>query len=163
MRRSVRAFAIFILGFMLGAGAGLAIGLIVFPYVFAPPPAKETLGAADTAPVAAGSFIHVNTSDPIHWGKGRVSVYDKAVFLEPDFQVGPGPAYHVYLAANSGVRANDIASFGEAIDLGRLRSFEGSQRYPLPAGVDASRFKSVVIWCKAFGVLISPADLAPRS
>ena len=45
------------------------------------------------------------------------------------------------------------------VDLGRLRSFAGSQKYPIPAGVELSRYPSVVIWCAEFGVLISPADL----
>ncbi len=46
------------------------------------------------------------------------------------------------------------------IDLGKLRAFEGSQKYPIPKGVDLKDYPSVVIWCVQFGVLISPADLA---
>jgi hypothetical protein len=45
------------------------------------------------------------------------------------------------------------------VDLGRLRAFKGSQKYPIPAGVDLTNYPSVVIWCAQFGVLISPADL----
>ena len=48
------------------------------------------------------------------------------------------------------------------VDLGRLRSFKGSQRYPIPAGVDLAKFPSVIIWCERFGVLISPADLSAK-
>ena len=36
---------------------------------------------------------------------------------------------------------------------------KGSQRYPIPPGVDLKNYKSVIIWCERFGVLISPADL----
>jgi hypothetical protein len=46
------------------------------------------------------------------------------------------------------------------VDLGRLRAFEGSQKYAVPAGVDPLRYPSVVIWCEQFSVLISPADLS---
>ena len=46
------------------------------------------------------------------------------------------------------------------VDLGRIRAFQGSQRYAVPEGTDVKAFPSVVIWCKQFGVLISPADLA---
>ena len=46
------------------------------------------------------------------------------------------------------------------IDLGKLRAFEGSQKYSIPKGVDLKEYPSVVIWCVQFGVLISPADLA---
>ena len=45
------------------------------------------------------------------------------------------------------------------VDLGGLRAFKGSQRYPIPDGVDLKDYQSVVIWCQHFGVLISPADL----
>jgi hypothetical protein len=49
------------------------------------------------------------------------------------------------------------------VDLGLLRAFKGSQRYAIPAGVDLSKYQSVIIWCEQFSVLISPADLKSRS
>lgn len=98
MRGFWRGLAIFLLGAVVGTGFGVALGFFLFPYVFPPPPAAETLTEADrTKLVASGNFIHVDPSDPIHWGEGKVNVYDGAVFLEPDFEVGPGPDYHVYL------------------------------------------------------------------
>jgi hypothetical protein len=49
------------------------------------------------------------------------------------------------------------------VDLGRLRSFEGSQRYGIPPGTDLARYQSVIVWCEQFSVLISPADLVRRN
>jgi hypothetical protein len=159
MRRFWRGLVIFLAGGILGTGLGFALGIFFFPYLFPPPPAAERLTEADrSALVAAGTFIHANPSDPVHWGRGKVSVYEKAVFLEPDFEVGPGPAYHVYLVPKTNVRRNDVTET-MFVDLGRLRSFKGSQRYEIPAGVDLKNYPSVVIWCEAFSVLISPADL----
>jgi hypothetical protein len=89
-----------------------------------------------------------------------VSVYQRTVFLEKDFEVGPGPAYHIYLVPKEKVRAGADVKDTMYIDLGGLRAFKGSQRYPIPAGVDLKKYASVVIWCERFGVLISPADLA---
>jgi hypothetical protein len=83
------------------------------------------------------------------------------VFLESDFNVGPGPKYHVYLVPKANVRKADDVKGTMFVDLGRLRAFQGSQRYAIPAGVDLTKYPSVVIWCEAFGVLISPADLKP--
>jgi hypothetical protein len=160
MRRFWRGLAIFLIGGILGTGFGVALGFFLFPYVFPPPPAAEQLSEADrTELVASGKFIHVNPSDPVHYGKGKVSVYQRAVFLEPDFEVGPGPKFHVYLVPKASIR--DAAAVKDAmfVDLGRLRAFKGSQRYPIPAGVDLNKYASVVIWCETFGVLISPADL----
>lgn len=157
-----RGLAIFCLGGMLGTGFGVALGFFFFPFVFPPPPAAEQLTEADRSPlVATGTFIHANPSDPIHYGKGKVSVYQRTVFLESDFEVGPGPAYHVYLVPKAGIRSEDAVKDAMLVDLGGLRAFKGSQRYPIPAGVDLKNYPSVVIWCERFSVLISPADLTP--
>lgn len=161
-RRVRRGVAIFLLGGIFGAAFGVALGFFLFPFVFQPPAAAETLTESDlSAPVATGSFVHANPSDPIHWGRVGVNVYEKAVFLEPDFEVGPGPAYHVYLVPKASVRASGDVADTMYVDLGRLRAFKGSQRYMIPDGVDLADFPSVVIWCERFSVLISPADLQP--
>jgi hypothetical protein len=161
MRRLLKGLVIFLFGGVLGMGAGVALGFFLFPFVFPPPPAVEQLSEADRSGlVATGTFIHANPSDPIHWGKGKVSVYERTVFLEPDFEVGPGPAYHVYLVPKASLRANGDLADAMFVDLGRLRAFKGSQRYEIPAGVDLKNYPSVIIWCQQFNVLISPADLA---
>ena len=164
MRRLWRGVLIFMLGGVLGTGFGLALGIFLFPFLFPPPAASDQLAEADRAAlVASGQFIHSNPSDPIHWGKGKVGVYQRAVFLEPDFEVGPGPKYHVYLVPSAKVRGEDQVKGSMFVDLGRLRAFKGSQRYAVPDGVDLKKYQSVVIWCEQFGVLISPADLAFQS
>lgn len=162
MRSLWRGLAIFLLGGIFGTVFGIAAGFFMFPFVFPPPPASEQLGEADLTPVlASGRFIHVNPSDPVHWGRGKVSVRARSVFLEPDFEVGPGPKYHVYLVPKAKVRSESDVKGTMFIDLGRLRAFKGSQRYAIPEGVALKNYPSVVIWCEAFGVLISPADLEP--
>ena len=164
MRRFLSGLLIFIFGGLLGTVFGLALGFFLFPYVFPPPPAVEQMVEVDRAQlVATGTFIHASPSDPIHWGRGKASVYRQAVFLEPDFEVGPGPKYHVYLVPKASIRASSDLKGEQFVDLGRLRAFQGSQRYAVPAGVNLASYKSVVIWCERFGVLISPADLGPVS
>ena len=163
MRGFWRMLSVFLFGGVLGTAFGVAAGFFVYPFVFPPPPAAEQLAEADKARlVAGGTFIHANPSDPVHWGRGKVSVYERAVFLEPDFEVGPGPAFHVYLVPKAGIRQS--SDLGEAmfIDLGGLRAFKGSQRYAIPAGVDLKNYQSVIIWCRHFSVLISPAHLTAK-
>lgn len=158
----MRWLVAFLLGAVFGTAGGVALGFFLFPYVFPPPPAAEALRvAANSRPVARGTFIHANPSDPIHYGGGGVSVYEDTVFLHEDFKVGPGPKHHVYLVPKAGVRASADLAGRTFVDLGRLRVFEGSQNYAIPAGFDLSTYGSVVIWCERFSVLISPADLAP--
>jgi hypothetical protein len=160
MNRFWRGIAIFVLGGVLGTVFGVALGFFIFPYVFPPPAAAEQLADAERSKlVASGMFIHANTSDPVHYGKGRVSVYEHTVFLESDFEVGPGPAFHVYLVPKASIRSTSDLKDIMFVDLGRLRAFKGSQRYSIPAGVNLKDYQSVIIWCERFGVLISPADL----
>ena len=160
MNKFWRGVAIFALGGVLGTGFGVAVGFFIFPYVFPPPAASEQIADAErTTLVASGSFIHANPSDPVHYGKGRVSVYEHTVFLESDFEVGPGPAFHVYLVPKAPIRFSSDLKDVMFVDLGGLRSFKGSQRYSIPPGVDLKQYQSVIIWCERFGVLISPADL----
>ena len=155
-----RWFRGFFVGGVVGAVLGVLLGFFLFPYVFPPPPAMEQLADADRGKlVATGKFVHANPSDPVHWGKGGVSVYEGVVFLHDDFEVGPGPAFHVYLVPASDIRDAGQVTNTMFVDLGQLRAFKGSQNYRIPAGVDLGKFPSVVIWCERFSVLISPADL----
>jgi hypothetical protein len=155
----MRYLITFLIGGILGAAGGLALGFFLFPYVFPPPPATEELQSVQSDKVSEGFFIHANPSDPIHYGGGGVSVYSDTVFLHEDFEVGPGPDYHVYLVPKANIRSSGDLGAAMYVDLGRLKAFEGSQNYAIPAGVDLSQFPSVLIWCQKFSVLISPADL----
>lgn len=149
----------------LGLLLGFALGIILYPYVFlADIAAEEQVTDRERRTVlATGTFVHVNPSDPIHYGRGRVTAYADLLHLEADFEVGPGPKFHVYLVPLREVRSEQDVEGSPFVDLGRLRAFKGSQNYAIPAGVDVSKYGSVVIWCERFGVLISPAALVHRS
>jgi hypothetical protein len=159
-----KAILIFLVGGIVGAAAGFALGIFIYPYIFLADivatekvenrPARKT--------VASGKFIHANPSDPIHYGKGRVTVYQDLLHLEEDFEVGPGPKFHVYLVPEKNVVPSTNVARTMFVDLGRLKAFKGSQNYPVPPGIDLARYPSVVIWCEQFGVLISPAALEFR-
>jgi hypothetical protein len=152
----------FLLGGVLGTGAGFVIGIFVYPFIFlADIVAEEQLQTSQgQVRVATGNFIHADPSDPIHYGSGSVTVYQDVVHLEADFEVGPGPAYHVYLVPEPEVTPDTKVAESMFVDLGRLRAFQGSQVYPVPAGLDLMQYPNVVIWCEHFGVLISPARLS---
>ena len=156
-----KSIVIFVAGVLLGSAAGFAVGIFFYPYIF-----LADIVASDKVDnpsarkiVATGMFIHANPRDPIHYGKGKLTVYQDLVHLDGDFEVGPGPKFHVYLVPEKNVIPSTNVAKTMYVDLGRLRAFKGSQNYPVPAGVDLGKFDSVVIWCEQFGVLISPAAL----
>jgi hypothetical protein len=162
----VRAYVItFFAALVLGACGGFALGIFVYPYVFlsdivATEKVPEKPAGEARKVLARGTFIHANPSDPIHYGKGGVTVYEGVLHLEPDFEVGPGPKFHVYLVPEKEVVPSTNVARTMFVDLGRLKAFKGSQNFDIPAGVDIAKFGSVVIWCEQFVVLISPARLA---
>ena len=157
----VRSFVSFMTGGLLGAAAGFAIGIFLYPYLFLADIVSDDQvdDAAQRQVVARGTFIHANPSDPIHYGRGDATVYQDLVHLEANFEVGPGPKFHVYLVPEADVQPSTDVARTMFVDLGRLRAFKGSQNYDIPEGIDLSKFPSLVIWCEQFGVLISPAKL----
>ena len=152
-------------GALGGALFGFATGIFIYPFWFLQSTAMERLdNASAQTEVARGLFTHVNKADPIHWGKGDVSVYrgpagENVIFLHDTFEVGPGPRFHVYLVDRAEVESNAEFLASQRVDLGRLHAFKGSQVYAVPHDAAPGPYKSVVIWCKEFGVLISPATL----
>ncbi len=149
------------LGGLLGGGIGFALGILIYPFIFlADIEAKEVLpDGGQKRVLATGEFIHANPSDPFHYGTGSVTVYEGTVFLGADFEVGPGPKFHVYLVPLDQVTPNTEVDEVAFVDLGRLRAFKGSQVFPVPADLKLTDYGSVVIWCQQFGVLVSPAKL----
>ena len=49
---------------------------------------------------------------------------------------------------------------GHFTDLGPLKATTGSFNYSIPASVDLASVHSVVVWCRAFTVTVTFADLS---
>ena len=161
MSTLARGAVIFLVAGAFGLAGGFALGIFVYPYLFlADIVAQEKVeNPAARKVLARGEFIHANPSDPIHYGKGRVTLYEGVLHLEADFEVGPGPKFHVYLVPEKDVLPSTNVARTMFVDLGRLKAFKGRQNYEIPVGVDVAKYDSAVIWCEQFGVLISPAAL----
>ena len=79
--------------------------------------------------------------------------------LADDFAVTPGPDYRVLLVPKPAIRGDADVANTMYVDLGPLAAFKGGQHFAVPAGVDLTRYPSVVIWCAAYAAVISTADL----
>lgn len=153
-----------IVGLLVGGGLGYGAGIIHFPYLFPPPEVNEVVtGKTDADVVGHSAFIHANPSDPVHYGRGSATLYENLLHLEDDFEVGPGPKYHVYLVQSATITPDTDVEATKFVDLGRLKAFSGSQNYIVPAGLNLTDYQFVVIWCEQFKVLISPAAIVHRS
>lgn len=62
-----------------------------------------------------------------------------------------GPDLRIYMSAD--LNAEDY------IDLGAIKGTKGNVNYELPDDLDLNKYDKVLIWCRAFKVLFSYADL----
>jgi hypothetical protein len=101
-------------------------------------------------------------ADDFHFGRGDASLIavapGKTVVRFENFSVRNGPDLYVYLSTHEGARRVD-----QMLNLGRLKATDGAFNYDIPAGVDLSTIRSVIVWCKQFGVLFAEAPLLPAS
>lgn len=107
--------------------------------------------------VKRGSFIKI---DNIHYAQGEALIEKdskgEAILSFKNFKAANGPDLFVYLSKNRDI--NTIKKdLGEIVSLGELKKIEGDQAYNLPS--DYEDFNSVVIWCRAFDVNFSSANL----
>ena len=72
------------------------------------------------------------------------------------FEVDNGPDLRVYLVAGPARNEGEVKDFK---DLGALKGNKGNQQYEVPPGVDLERYRTVVIWCRAFSVNFARAPL----
>ncbi len=112
--------------------------------------------------LARGTFVD---ADAIHKGSGTALLYGlpdgRHVVRFEDFRTTNGPALVVYLTQHENPQsAADVTDHG-FMNIGKLKGNVGNQNYEIPANIDITPYRSVVIWCELFGVLFSPAALLP--
>ena len=125
------------------------------------PVVVEEAQQAATSELARGSFVRI---DPLHWARGNATIYRLAdarnVLRLQDFQAANGPDLRVMLSASPAPGSPAALNEGGlALDLGRLKGNVGNQNYEIPAGLDLSRYNSVVIFCRRFNIIFSTATL----
>lgn len=166
MKNLLIGFLIGLLGVLIGAGGML----LAFPFLFPPAEVNETVAAIAGREVPA--FIErrfregVSGQDFAHWGRGGVRVYrgmdgHALIEMQPDFEVGPGPNFWVYLNSRGGI--DNEAQFeadGDRRRVAKLKSFTGAQVYDVAGEVFADA-GALTIWCESFGQYIASADLRP--
>jgi len=111
--------------------------------------------------LATGRFGVV---DGIHKGEGTASIVRSAagqwvLRLDDDFRVTNGPDLYVYLSGANAPRSSGELHAAGAFEVAQLKGNVGGQNYALPADLDLSIFRSVVIYCRRFTTVFSTAEL----
>jgi hypothetical protein len=147
-----------------------AIAVLLAPVVwYLASPLFLTRAVSEAAPTAAiesqlraGSFSRL---DSIHGGEGTASLVQLAngqrvLRLGDDFRVTNGPDLYVYLSPAVAPRTSGELHADGAFEVAQLKGNIGGQNYMLPAELDLSSFKSVVIYCRRFTTVFSTAELS---
>lgn len=143
--------------------------------------AKETASTTDTTtttdePVAQEQVINeseslaqtttisgtfVTAAKP---SEGMVTVVTEngKSYLEFDagFKTGSGPDVFILLHQEENPQNYDEGNY---VNLGKLQSTSGSQRYAIPPEVNLDDYGSIAIWCRQFGVTFGYAPLNTTS
>jgi hypothetical protein len=114
----------------------------------------KTMVMADSAPEEAKLLSQADFKPRAH------DVAGKALLIEKDgqktlrfenFETINGPDVDIYLATD--------LSAADFVNLGDLKATKGNVNYAVPASTDTDKYNKVLVWCKAFGVLFSYAEL----
>ena len=91
-----------------------------------------------------------------HFGRGGASVYrlpDGTFFVRlEEIETPRAPAVFVYLVPKPGQTGPE-----GSVDLGSLKGNQGNQNYMVPAGIDVSKYQTVLLWCRRFSTPIAAA------
>ena len=125
-------------------------------------PLVEPPLAAMTAPgaskLASGSFYDIDRT-----GTGRVTLYRQAdgaySFRLEDFFVSPTEDLELRLSPLEAPRNSEEFMRSPSELVVRLDVTAGTMNYPVPAGVDPTRFRSVVVWCGPINSAYAAATL----
>lgn len=119
---------------------------------------------AQNQPVAIKSGTFVAAEKPTT-GTARIISENgqRYLVLDSAFSTSDqGPDLHVLLDPAS-QPPKTYQNLSRYVNLGKLQKYSGEQRYPIPAGINLSNFKSVVIWCRMANATFGYASLATSS
>ena len=159
----------------IGAGVAAVAGILLIAGVayFQPqklfiservnePTPAATVSAGSSAAPAETVLSRGSIQSLEHQSSGTViliqAVGGQRVLRFENLSTSNGPDLRVYLSSKPA--GPDWYGYDrEYIDLGALKGNLGNQNYTIPDGVDLSRYRSAVIWCRRFKVGFAIAPL----
>ncbi|KAB8331387.1 DM13 domain-containing protein [Scytonema tolypothrichoides VB-61278] len=120
------------------------------------------LAQKQQAIAASGSFVKAEKPTT---GTARIITENGQQYLvfDSSFKTSnQGPDLHVLLDSSEKPPMN-YQNFSSYVNLGKLQKFNGEQRYPIPAAINVSNFKSAVIWCRMANATFGYASLRASS
>ena len=127
-------------------------------------PLDESLPAEATQPgtvvTASGAFYRIDQV-----GQGRASVYrlpsGASLLRLDDFYVSPNTDLEMRLSPLAAPHSTDEFFNAPSVRVAPLDITAGSMNVAVPAGVEPSQFRSIVIWCERLHSAYAAAPLTP--
>lgn len=111
--------------------------------------------AVGPVPLTVGAFYGID-----HAAEGTATVYEQdgryVLRFEADTDIQNGPDLFVWVLPSDDY---DDTVLDQRIDLGKIKGNVGGQNYDLPDTFDPDVHRSVLIWCKRFGVPFAAVPL----
>jgi Electron transfer DM13 len=122
-------------------------------------PVERAPATAAPVELASGRF-----HDAAHETKGTATIFrfpdGRRTLRLTQFETSNGPEVQVYLGVASDAKDNETVTKSGFLALGPMKGNIGDQNYDIPAGIDLTRYHSVTIWCRRFGVNFGTAPLS---
>lgn len=137
---------------------GFVAGVYALPILIAPAaPLLAEIAQVSESALYKGEFRRdLADSDVLHWGEGSVSVSERAITHMGT--LAPGPDYKLYLSPTFVETEDDFKRVKpEMVLVGDVKTFDNFL-VDVPAGIEPSRYNTVIIWCETFGQFITSAQ-----
>ena len=123
-----------------------------------PVPSAPAAGSLNAPPVHAQELAHgeLRRLNAVDFGSGKVLIADvnRTRYLRfENVDIAGAPDVYVYLSDRTDGQP------GRFTNLGKLKATNGSFNYAIPANLDLTQAKAVVVYCRTFNVTISFALL----
>lgn len=108
----------------------------------------------DSLVSTARNIMEGNFIPGAHEVSGKAVVIEnenKKILRFENFETINGPDLFIYLSSDLDNK--------EFIDLGKIKATKGNVNYQLPENVDLEKYNKVLVWCRAFRILFSYAEL----
>jgi hypothetical protein len=128
---------------------------VVEPPLTVGPPAVVSTDHDEPAPLVLPGMLR--RVDTVHYGSGTVTLTASTaarVLRFENVDIAGAPNMFVYLSDRTDGQP------GKFTDLGPLKATNGSFNYTVPADLDLSMVRSVVVWCRAFTVTVTWAPIS---
>jgi hypothetical protein len=132
------------------------------PPVTTPPgttPPSTTPPVTDPITVSSGTLVEITPGHPTTGTAKLIKTAEgKYIARLENLSTIGGPDVVVWVSETDALN-NGALNASKYTVLEKLKSTNGNQNYDIPAGVDVTKIKSIVIWCRLAGIAFGGAAL----